>query len=723
VPAAANATSATVTGLTNGAAYTFTVGAANTAGTTTSGRVGPATPVAPLPGVPTDVAGTPRNGEVSLTWKAPAGAAVTGYQIAVYVGNETTPLNTLTQQGTATTAVVTPLTNGVGYTFTVAGLNGSAAGTASARSVAVIPAAATTAPSAPTITSVEGKNGAATLAWSTPADGGSPITGYVVTVYQGDTVLRPVDAVTSPTDVTGLTNGTTYSFTVIAKNAVGGSPASARSATVTPTTVAGAPTIGNAIAGDASATVQWTAPSDLGGGTVTGYVVKAYPAGATAPTVTTPPTGASATSLSVSGLTNGTAYTFTVTALTNAGVGAESAHSASVTPSAAVALPGAPTTGTATGGNQRATVNWSAPAQTGTSAITGYVVSVYTGTSTTPLRTVPTGGTAGSFVVTGLTNGTAYTFTVAAVNGAGTGAASAPSNAVVPAGQASAPRNVQATAGNASANLTWTAPAQSGGSVISGYVVTVRSGTQVVRTESFEGTATAATITGLTNGTAYTFTVAAVTGAGTGPASAVSNRVTPAAVPAVPTLGTVTPGNRSLTVTWTAPADRGGSAITGYVVSVYTGTSTQPVRTVRVGRNATTTTLSALTNGTPYTVRVAAVNALGTGTASAPSAATKPGGVPNAPTLRNATAGSGSATVTWRAPRQNGGSPITGYVVSVYQGASTQVLRTVTAPGTATSVTVTGLTSGTAYRFRVAAVNEVGTGPVSTRSAAVRPRA
>jgi predicted phage tail protein len=185
----------------------------------------------------------------------------------------------------------------------------------------------------------------------------------------------------------------------------------------------------------------------------------------------------------------------------------------------------------------------------------------------------------------------------------------------------------------------------------------------------------------------------------------------------------VTTGNRSLTVTWTAPAAGGGSAITGYVVSVYAGASTQPVRTVRVGRNATSATVAALTNGTPYTVTVAAVNGLGTGAASAPSKAATPGAAPNAPTLRNATAGNGSATVTWRAPRQTGGSPITRYVVSVYQGTSTQVLRTVSVTAPATSVTVTGLANGTAYRFRVAAVNALGTGAQSNRSTAVRPRA
>ena len=74
-------------------------------------------------------------------------------------------------------------------------------------------------------------------------------------------------------------------------------------------------------------------------------------------------------------------------------------------------------------------------------------------------------------------------------------------------------------------------------------------------------------MTGLTNGTAYTFTVAAINAIGTGAASAQSNAVTPATVPGAPTIGTATRGNASATVTWTAPASNGGAVITGYVVT------------------------------------------------------------------------------------------------------------------------------------------------------------
>jgi hypothetical protein len=91
-------------------------------------------------------------------------------------------------------------------------------------------------------------------------------------------------------------------------------------------------------------------------------------------------------------------------------------------------------------------------------------------------------------------------------------------SATVPA----APTNVSATAGNASVTLTWTAPSNNGGSAITGYVITPLSGSAVS-----VGNVTSDTVSGLTNGTIYTFTVAAINTVGIGPSSAASNSVTP----------------------------------------------------------------------------------------------------------------------------------------------------------------------------------------------------
>lgn len=188
----------------------------------------------------------------------------------------------------------------------------------------------------------------------------------------------------------------------------------------TPQTVPGAPTIGTATAGNGYATIAFSAPASDGGSGIANYTVTANPGGATATGTTS--------AITISGLTNGTAYTFTVTATNGVGTSPASAASNSVTPTAPTpqaTAPGAPINVSATAGNTAAIVSFSAPADTGGAAITSYTV------TSNPEGKTATG--AGSpLTVTGLTNGTAYTFTVTATNSVGTSPASAASGAVTP---------------------------------------------------------------------------------------------------------------------------------------------------------------------------------------------------------------------------------------------------------------------------------------------------
>lgn len=280
-----------------------------------------------------------------------------------------------------------------------------------------------TVPGAPTGVTAIGGNAGATVTFAAPAsNGGSAITGYTVTSLPAGGVDSNAGSTGLSHAMTGLSNGTAYTFTVKATNAVGTGAASTASSSVTPATVPGAPTIGSAIASNAGATVTFTAPASNGGSAITGYTVTSLPAGGVE-------SGFGAFgqnhSITVTGLTNGTAYTFTVKATNALGAGAASAASNSVTPAT---VPGAPTIGAATAGNARATVTFAAPASNGGSAITGY-----TATSLPAGGVDSNAGTTGlSHVITGLTNGTAYTFTVKATNAVGTSAASAASNSVTP---------------------------------------------------------------------------------------------------------------------------------------------------------------------------------------------------------------------------------------------------------------------------------------------------
>jgi trimeric autotransporter adhesin len=184
-----------------------------------------------------------------------------------------------------------------------------------------------TAPNAPTIGSATGGNAQASVAFTAPTwNGGASITGYTATSTPGSVTGT---GTSSPITVTGLTNGTAYTFTVHATNSVGNSAESAASNSVAPSsgaTVPGAPTIGTATAGVASASVTFTPPGSNGGATITGYTATSTPDSVTGTGTSSP--------ITVSGLTAGTAYTFTVHATNSAGNSAESAASNSVTPTA-----------------------------------------------------------------------------------------------------------------------------------------------------------------------------------------------------------------------------------------------------------------------------------------------------------------------------------------------------------------------------------------------------
>jgi hypothetical protein len=283
---------------------------------------------------------------------------------------------------------------------------------------------------------------------------------------------------------------------------------------------------------------------------------------------------------------------------------------------AATTTPSAAATGTAT-------VTWTAPVlAVGTSPITSYDVVVSSGGVVTQTIT-GIARTATSRVVTGLITARPYTFQVRANNLFGAGPLSAPSNAVTPQGIPSAPTAVVAVRGNTSVSLSWT-PGSDGGSPVTGWLVQVRQGGVTIRTDSVTGSTPSALVSGLTNGTAYNFTVLAVNANGTGAASANSNTVTPATVPDAPTIGTATSGAVggavNATAVWTAPASNGGSNITNYRVIAY-----------RVNADLSTTFFSQTTfNGTVtprtialtagnYQFEVVAINALGDSVASAKS--------------------------------------------------------------------------------------------------------
>jgi hypothetical protein len=612
------------------------------------------------------------------------------------------------------------------------------------------------APAAPAGVTATAGNGSATVSWTAPNAGSSPITSYTVTPYVGGTAQTALATTVTgnppatSTTVTGLTNGTSYTFTVTAANSVGTSPASAASSAVTPKapTAPNAPTGVAATAGNASATVTWTAPGN-GGSPITRYTVTPYVGGTAQTALATTVTGnPPATSTTVTGLTNGTSYTFTVTAANSVGTSPASAASSAVTPSATPPPAFVQQASTHASGVTSLAVAPSAPLGAGNRLI----VEVAAGTGATTTGVTDTAGDAFTEVshFTGPDNTEQSAWTAPVTAGAAntptvTAAFSSSANAAMTAleysglSTAAGPAAVDQVA-TASGTTTTAATVSSGATAATGagnelavglysdagFGDTLTAGSGFVARTNISGTSGMEILAeDQVVGAGATPAASAGTGANTKWEMATvvfkSGTQPPPTLPAAPANVTATAGNGSAVVSWAAPAN-GGSPITSYTITPYIGGAAQTPAVISGTPPQTTGNITGLTNGTAYTFTVTATNGVGTGPASAASSPVTPVAptAPAAPTGVTATAGNASATVSWTAPA-NGGSPITMYTVTPYLAGVAQATTQVSGSPPLTSTTVSGLTNGSAYTFTVSATNAVGTGSPSAQSSPVTP--
>ena len=755
----------TLTGLTTGLSHQFKVRAVNGTGNSTesssSTAVTPAN-VAPLaPGKPT---GTGSNQSVALSWTSGGngGSAITKWQYRKKstsdYGSWTDICATLNDANcpSKTSYTVTGLTNGTAYRFKVRAVNSVGDGSASPESDAITPATLPPAPGKPTGTA---GNQSVALSWTSSGNGGSAITRWQYQKKSGGGYGSWTDICNTGQDgtcpsktsytVTGLTNATAYKFKIRAVNSMGDGSASPESEAITPAaTLPPAPGKPTGTAGHQSVALSWTSGGD-GGSEITKWQYQKKSGGGYGSwtdicvTLTTP-TCPSKTSYTVTGLTNSTAYRFKVRAVNSVGDGSASSESDAITP-VVVTLPPAPGKPTGTAGHQSVALSWTSGGNGG-GVITkwqyqkksggGYGswtdICVTSGDSTCPSKT--------SYTVTELTNNTAYKFKVRAVNSRGDGSASPESDAITPAPTAPlAPGKPTGTGGHQSVALSWTSGGN-GGSAITKWQYQKKSGGGygswtdicVTLTTPTCPSKTSYTVTGLTNATAYRFKVRAVNNVGDGSVSPESDAITPATptAPLKPGKPTVTGAHQSVALTWTSGGD-GGSAITKWQyktsesVSNWTdicetsGDSTCPDRT--------TYTVTGLTNGKLYRFRVRAINSVGDGPQSLFSDNVSPvSTVPPAPGKPTGTVHDKSVGLSWTSGG-NGGSAITRWQ---YQKKSTGdyggwtdicVTKSDSTCPSKTSYTVTGLTNGRAYRFKVRAVNSLGSGSASPGSDAITP--
>ena len=482
------------------------------------------------------------------------------------------------------------------------------------------------------------------------------------------------------------------------------------SAEVTETPAASAPDQVLKIFGsprNTEAFIRWNAPAN-NGSAITNYFLQYRTSGQSWSTTRQNTVAGNAVSFIKTGLTNGVRYGFRLHATNGEGNGGWSPEEF-VTPVADEAIPEQIQNIVSSAGNGAVDLQWPSPLSNG-AEVTNYRIQWKSGSQSYAASRQR--DTLYAFAaISGLTNGTPHDFRIRATNSIGDGPWSAE---VTETPAASAPDQIDmifSTAGDGQVISEWSAPADNGAGIIR-YEVQWRDVNQSFdSSRQVSVTVTNYTRTGLANGTAYFFRVRAVNSAGNGTFSPEdsANPVSPADVPERVTGVSSTPGNASISYTWQAPASV-GSSVSSYTIQWKSGSEVYAS-----SRQATSTanayTLTGLTNGIAYDVRIRAHNTTGAGAWSADEREAPEAQVPGQITIFYGSPRSGGTYLEWAAPDSNGAS-ITAYEVQ-WRENSQSFDPTRQATPTATSYNVTGLTNGTNYHFRVRATNSVGNGSYS----------
>jgi len=533
----------------------------------------------------------------TVSYTAPAsdgGATITSYTAVSSPGGIT---GTLSQSGSGT-ITVNGLSSGTNYTFVVYATNSVGNSSNSGLSNQITTYSVPVNTVAPVVTG--SATFGSTLTTSTGTWTGNPAS-FTYSYFWRQSGIQIIGAYSSSYTITrnDIGDSTFISCEVRATNT--GGTAYAFSNNIGPPITAlvpGAPTIGTATAtSSTTATVSFTAPASDGGSTIVNYFAVSTPGN-----ITGFISQAGSGTITVSGLSAGTNYTFVVYAQNGAGNSPNSGSSNQITTSATV--PGAPTIGTATATSATtATVSFTAPASNGGATITSYTAVSSPGGIT---GTLSQSGS-GTITVNGLTGATNYTFVVYATNSAGNSPNSgssnqittytAPVNTVAPAvtGTARAGQTLSCTTG------TWTGNPAS----FSYSYIWRKNGVDQQGAAYYNSTYV---LTSSDVGSTWSCKVTATNTGGSTSAISNSTASVVARAPDAPTIGTATAASStSATVTFTAPGDNGGATITSYTAVSSPGSITGTLSQAGSG----TITVSGLSASTNYTFVVYATNSAG----------------------------------------------------------------------------------------------------------------
>ena len=673
-------TKITITGLTNGELYNIKLRAVNSVGDGDESTPINVTPVF-TPAKPTNLLSNHGDRKITIQFTPGNnnGRQITSYQyklstdIDYRTDNITDPVTVNT---TTKSVTITNLSNGQLYAIRLRGVNSIGPGDQSD----TVQATPSTLPSAPTgLISTRG-NRQADIAFILDSSGGSAITNYEYNI--DNTTWIPFDPIdnASPVTIVGLTNGRLYAIKLKAGN-LNGYGAESSAVTVIPATVPSAPTALFATYGNRQAVISFVLDSS-GGDAITNYqysIDNSTIWNDFFPSITTSPA-------TVRNLINGKLYSIRLRAVNTVGYSNDSS-AVSVTPKT---FPTPPTSLTALSGNRQTTISFIQDSSGG-SAITNYQYSLDLGSwnyFSPPVTSSPV-------TITDLSNGQLYSIRLRAENDVDYSVPSTPVQNI-PATIPSAPTNLVALIENRQTTISFYQDS-SGGALITNYSYLLNGG---VNWKYFDPSdnASPVTITGLTNGTQYNILLRARNRMGDGPASA-SVYVTPATIPSAPKLLTALRGDQRATITFTIDSS-GGSVITGYKYYIDTW------RTDNIVINSSNSiTITGLTNGRLYNIKLLAVNSIGDGPGSLPISVT-PATIPSAPMNIRVENGNSLSTISIDTGA-NGGDGIINYQYSLNAGS---IWTAFNPPDIVSPFIIKNLLNNTSYNVLLRAVNTVGPG-------------
>ena len=574
-------------------------------------------PTGDVPDPATNIAANGLAGRIDVSWDSPTyeGTAILIHyelQRNDSLGGWTTIRYDITDLKGTTTYTDHSVIPGVTYHYRVLASNQYGDSSAFSPSASASASSAGTLPIAPQNLLASAGPGYVFLTWSAPANAGTPsFTAY--DIYRSTTAgvygapIASVDEVTTTYNDTSVVAGTPYHYVVKAVNTVGSSLASNEVAG-TPTAVPSAPSAPIGLVAKAGAgfnLLNWTAPTDAGNPSFTRYDIYRS---TTSGDYGSPISNVLAGTLVFNDTTPiaGTPYFYVVHAVNTAGL-SPSSNEVAATSTSGPQIPTAPQELDAVSGNNYVGLEWTAPANPGNPEFTRY--DIFRGAtlgSAVYLANVTTGTLTYNDTTAVIDN--TYVYVVKAVNTVG---ASPASNSVTgsPGISPGPPTGFTATGHRNQITLNWTAPVGGGASNYFLYRGT---------TEGGEGTTPIATVTGITYqddsvvaGTPYFYKVKANNSHGQSAFTEEKNATaTPSTAPSAPLSLTATPGEDKVTLIWVAPADNGGSPVTGYQIWRSTGSSAA-AQLATVGASTLTYVDTSGTEGTNYTYTVKAVNAIG----------------------------------------------------------------------------------------------------------------